>query len=135
MIFWKNTFNELIKIASKPRSYIGFGVITLIIGIILFAMLVDGQNFISLIIGMYKFLPITSAINAKIIWKTYGFITFWYQSHFVIAIDNSVSYSTKYNPIIYLHSLIYLLTLVFMVPVEVYSVIKYYFCSILKRFL
>ena len=54
MIFWRNTYNELVKIAAKPRSYIGIGVITLIIGIILFAMYVDGQNFISLITGTFE---------------------------------------------------------------------------------
>jgi ABC-2 type transport system permease protein len=54
MIFWKNTYNELLKIAAKPRSYIGIWVITLIIGIILFAMFLDGQNFISLITGSFE---------------------------------------------------------------------------------
>jgi ABC-2 type transport system permease protein len=54
MIFWKNTYNELIKIAAKPRSYIGIWVITLIIGIILFAMFLDGENFISLITGSFE---------------------------------------------------------------------------------
>lgn len=47
-MFWKNTYNELIKIAAKPRSYIGIGVITLIVGIILLAMKLDGQEFISM---------------------------------------------------------------------------------------
>jgi ABC-2 type transport system permease protein len=47
MMFWKNTYNELIKIAAKPRSYIGIGAITLIAGIILFAMKLDGLGFIS----------------------------------------------------------------------------------------
>ncbi|HEY4789408.1 MAG TPA: ABC transporter permease subunit, partial [Bacteroidales bacterium] len=47
MKFWKNTYNELIKIAAKPRSYIGIGAITLIVGIILFAMRIDGASFIS----------------------------------------------------------------------------------------
>lgn len=49
MMFWKNTYNELIKIAAKPRSYIGIGAITVIVGIIQFAMKIDGQNFISLL--------------------------------------------------------------------------------------
>jgi len=47
MMFWKSTYNEFIKIAAKPRSYIGVGVITLIVGIILFAMRIDGASFIS----------------------------------------------------------------------------------------
>ena len=49
MMFWKSTYNELIKIAAKPRSYIGIGAISIIVGIILFAMKVDGMEFISFI--------------------------------------------------------------------------------------
>ena len=49
MMFWKSTYNELIKIAAKPRSYIGIGAVTLIVGIILFAMYADGHNFISFV--------------------------------------------------------------------------------------
>ena len=48
-MFWKSTYNEFLKIAAKPRSYIGVGAITLIVGIILFAMKVDGHNFISFV--------------------------------------------------------------------------------------
>ncbi len=47
MKFWKSTYNEFIKIAAKPRSYIGIGAITLIVAIILFAMRIDGLSFIS----------------------------------------------------------------------------------------
>jgi ABC-2 type transport system permease protein len=47
MMFWKSTYNEFVKIAAKPRSYIGIGAITLIVGIILFAMRIDGLDFIS----------------------------------------------------------------------------------------
>jgi ABC-2 type transport system permease protein len=50
----KSTYNELIKIACKPRSYIGLGGIILIIGIILFAMKVDGNFYISLITGQFE---------------------------------------------------------------------------------
>lgn len=46
-MFWKSTYNEFLKIAAKPRSYIGVGAITLIIGIILIALKIDGHNFIS----------------------------------------------------------------------------------------
>lgn len=46
-MFWKSTYNELIKISAKPRSYIGIGAITLIVGIVLFAMKLDGDSFIS----------------------------------------------------------------------------------------
>jgi ABC-2 type transport system permease protein len=48
-MFWKSTYNEFIKIAAKPRSYIGIGAITLIVLIILFAMKADGLAFISLV--------------------------------------------------------------------------------------
>jgi ABC-2 type transport system permease protein len=53
-MFGKSTLNELIKIAAKPRSYIGIGAITLIIGIILIAMKMDGENFISYITGAFE---------------------------------------------------------------------------------
>ncbi len=46
-MFWKSTYNEFLKIAAKPRSYIGVGAITLIIGIILWALKIDGHNFIT----------------------------------------------------------------------------------------
>jgi ABC-2 type transport system permease protein len=46
-MFWKSTYNEFLKIAAKPRSYIGVGAITLIVGIILAALKIDGLNFIS----------------------------------------------------------------------------------------
>lgn len=47
MMFCNSTYNEFIKIAAKPRSYIGIGAISLIVGIILFAMKIDGPDFIS----------------------------------------------------------------------------------------
>ncbi len=53
-MFWKSTYNEFIKIAAKPRSYIGIGAITLIIGIILFAMKSDGMSFISFITSSFE---------------------------------------------------------------------------------
>lgn len=53
-MFWKSTYNEFIKIAAKPRSYIGVGAITLIVGIILFAMKVDGMNFISFVTAPFE---------------------------------------------------------------------------------
>ncbi len=46
-MFWKSTYNEFLKIAAKPRSYIGVGAITVIIGIILVALHMDGHNFVS----------------------------------------------------------------------------------------
>lgn len=53
-MFWKSTYNELIKIAAKPRSYIGIGVITIIVVIILAAMKADGESFISYMTGTFE---------------------------------------------------------------------------------
>jgi ABC-2 type transport system permease protein len=53
-MFWKSTYNEFIKIAAKPRSYIGIGAITLIIGIILFAMKADGMAMISFVTAPFE---------------------------------------------------------------------------------
>ena len=50
----KSTYNEFIKIAAKPRSYIGLGAITLIVGIILFAMKLDGIMYISFITAPFE---------------------------------------------------------------------------------
>ncbi len=52
-MLFKSTYNELLKIAFKPRSYIGIAGIILIISIILFAMKVDGSFYISLITGQF----------------------------------------------------------------------------------
>jgi ABC-2 type transport system permease protein len=53
-MFWRNKYNELIKIASKPRSYIGLGAITLLVGVILFAMKIDGASYISFITSSFE---------------------------------------------------------------------------------
>jgi len=53
-MFWKSTYNELIKIAAKPRSYIGFAAITLLVGVLLFAMKVDGSDYISFAMASYE---------------------------------------------------------------------------------
>jgi ABC-2 type transport system permease protein len=50
----KNTYNELIKIAAKPRTYISFIAITVLVGIILFAMKVDGPSYISFITASFE---------------------------------------------------------------------------------
>ena len=50
----KSTYNELIKILAKPRSYIGFGALTLLIGVILIAMKADGENFISFVTASFE---------------------------------------------------------------------------------
>ena len=39
----RSTYNELIKITSKPRSYIGFAALTILIAVILIAMKADGK--------------------------------------------------------------------------------------------
>lgn len=54
MMFLKNTYNEFVKIAAKPRSYIGIGAITLIVVIILVAMKVDGGQFVSLLTAPFE---------------------------------------------------------------------------------
>lgn len=53
-MFWKSTQNELIKIAAKRRSYIGLAVITLLVGVILFAMKADGLAYISFITSSFE---------------------------------------------------------------------------------
>lgn len=50
----KNTYNEFIKILAKPRSYLGIGALTLLIGIILFAMKADGSSFISFVTASFE---------------------------------------------------------------------------------
>jgi len=53
-MFWKSTYNELIKIAAKPRSYIGLAAITMLVGVLLFAMKVDGREYISFAMSSYE---------------------------------------------------------------------------------
>lgn len=48
-MFFRLTKLELQKIAARPRSYIGFVAITIIITLIHFAMYVDGKNYISFV--------------------------------------------------------------------------------------
>jgi ABC-2 type transport system permease protein len=50
----KNTYNEFVKILSKPRSYLGVGALTLLIGIIIFAMKVDGKSIISFVTSSFE---------------------------------------------------------------------------------
>ncbi len=49
----KNTYNEFIKIIAKPRSYIGLGVLTALILVILFAMKADGSSYISFVTASF----------------------------------------------------------------------------------
>jgi ABC-2 type transport system permease protein len=53
-MFWKSTYNEFIKVAAKPRSYLGLGAITILVGVILFAMKMDGLSFISFITSSFE---------------------------------------------------------------------------------
>lgn len=53
-MFVQSVYNEFIKIAAKPRSYIGIAAITLIIGIILFAMKLDGGMYISFVTAPFE---------------------------------------------------------------------------------
>ena len=48
-MFWKSTYNEFIKITAKPRSYIGMAAITALVGVIVFALKADGQEYLSFI--------------------------------------------------------------------------------------
>ncbi len=57
---WRNIQTELVKIFAKPRSYIGFVAIAIIVSLIHVAMYVDGLNYISFITG-----PLESAFNIE----------------------------------------------------------------------
>lgn len=54
MIFIRSVYNEFIKIAAKPRSYIGLGAITLLVSVILFALKSDGENYIKFITASFE---------------------------------------------------------------------------------
>ena len=54
MIFLYSTYNELIKIALKPRSYLGLAAITGLVAIILFALKVDGMSMISFVTSSFE---------------------------------------------------------------------------------
>lgn len=53
-MFWNSTYNEFIKIAAKPRSYIGLAAISALVGVILFALKVDGMAYISFITASFE---------------------------------------------------------------------------------
>lgn len=53
-MFLKSTYNEFIKIAAKPRSYIGLGAITVLVSVILFALKADGENYIKFITASFE---------------------------------------------------------------------------------
>ena len=64
MMLWKNTINELLKIATKIRSYIGIGALTLLILIVLFAMKADGKSYIGFVTASFEQ---TLSFNGKIL--------------------------------------------------------------------
>jgi ABC-2 type transport system permease protein len=50
----KSTYNEFIKIAAKPRSYLGLAAITVLVGVILLALKADGMSFISFVTASFE---------------------------------------------------------------------------------
>lgn len=64
MMLLKNTYNEFIKIVAKPRSYLGFGALTILISLIIFAMKVDGETIVSFITASFEQ---TLTFNGKLV--------------------------------------------------------------------
>ena len=64
MMLWKNTLNELTKIAFKIRSYIGIAALTVLILIVLFAMKADGKSYIGFVTASFER---TLSFNGKIL--------------------------------------------------------------------
>lgn len=48
-MLWRLTLAEISRIAARPRTYIGFAAITVVVSLIHTAMFVDGQNYISFV--------------------------------------------------------------------------------------
>lgn len=63
-MLFKNTTNEFIKIVSKPRSYLGLGALTILIGIIIFAMKADGESMVSFVTASFEQ---TLSFNGKLV--------------------------------------------------------------------
>ena len=53
-MLFNSIFNEFIKIAAKPRSYLGLGAITVLVGVILLALKADGMSFISFVTASFE---------------------------------------------------------------------------------
>ncbi|MFM6976232.1 MAG: ABC transporter permease [Sphingobacteriaceae bacterium] len=49
-----SVYNEFIKITAKPRSYLGLLAITILVGVILFALMVDGKSMISFVTSSFE---------------------------------------------------------------------------------
>jgi ABC-2 type transport system permease protein len=60
----KNTYNEFIKIVSKPRSYLGLGALTILIALIIFAMKADGESMVSFVTASFEQ---TLSFNGKLV--------------------------------------------------------------------
>ncbi len=46
--------NEIVKIAAKPRSYLGLAAITVLVSVVLFALKADGHSFISFVTASFE---------------------------------------------------------------------------------
>ncbi len=53
-MLYKNIYNEFIKILNKPRSYIGIGVLTVLILTIEFALKLDGNSILSFVTSSFE---------------------------------------------------------------------------------
>lgn len=53
-MLWNSVYNEFIKITAKPRSYLGLLAITVLVGVILFALKVDGQSMIAFVTSSFE---------------------------------------------------------------------------------
>lgn len=53
-MLWSSVYNEFIKITAKPRSYLGLLAITVLVGVILFALKVDGKSMISFVTSSFE---------------------------------------------------------------------------------
>lgn len=63
-MLFKNTYNEFIKIVSKPRSYLGLGALTILIALIIFAMKADGESMVSFVTSTFEQ---TLSFNGKLV--------------------------------------------------------------------
>jgi ABC-2 type transport system permease protein len=54
MILLNSIYNEIIKIALKPRSYLGLAAITVLVGVIQFALKADGMSIISFVTSSFN---------------------------------------------------------------------------------
>ena len=63
-MLFKKTSNEFLKIVSKPRRYLGLGALTILIGIIIFAMKADGESMVSFVTASFEQ---TLSFNGKLV--------------------------------------------------------------------